>query len=402
MKKKLKAIDGKYPILPNIVFTSFLICSIAQYIFGSLIVRERYIVGGFFLLLLLFFRKIPTKIKGHLVFLIIVSVLGCLLTAINHGYYSILYLLYTCIHLSIVLLMFKEKISGSIPLLIFYIFFCFVMFRFAQLENINEIFPESSRNAVSWIGIVLCALYYLLSILNNKNLKNPIPLFVLFVLCVFSQGRSGIIVSLVLLMSHYIFNYSGNIKIWLQTSKNILLLIIFIAIAFIFSGKFIENLEYLQDRKLEDEGRQAILNSYCASIDYISLFTGVKAENVDILAKFHHNPHNSYIACHIKFGIMAFILFGYLLVAIVKGAANRHLYFLTSIYGCILLRIFTDRLAFIGNFDFIIYFTPILIYQKARSGGKSCLRNFRSQSRFSAEEHSMPISTTKNIKNDAH
>lgn len=323
-----------------------------------------------------------------MVLLSIITFFGCLFTAINHGYYSFLYLIYTFIHLSLVVLLFKNRVSEKIPIAIFYMFFCFVLFQYAHLKDINDIFPESSRNTVSWIGLVLCSLYYLLSILNDKEAKNPFPLFVLLVLCIFSQGRSGIIASLILLTSHYLFNFTRNTKIWIQVSKNILLMLLFLAIIFKYSGTFDDNLKYFQNRKFDDKGRQTILSSYWKAIDYVSIFTGVKIDNIAILKKFHSNPHNSYVSCHIKYGIMAIILIGYLLFALIRGAANRCLYFLTSVYGCILLRIFTDRLAFIGNFDFLIYFATILIYQKSRNAMILPKRTVKALNRLTMAEES--------------
>ena len=193
-------------IFPNIIFGLYIILSIVQYILGSNIIRERYFVICFLPLMVLFFRKIPTDIKNYVVLLTILIAVGSIFSFINQGYKAFLYLVYTLIHISLVILLFKHKISEYIPLFILYIFSIYVLYQSTILKNISDIFPESSRNYISWIGLSLCSLYYMLSLLNEKKPKGPFPIFILIIICIMAEGRSGIITSILFFLCYLTFN----------------------------------------------------------------------------------------------------------------------------------------------------------------------------------------------------
>lgn len=371
---RVQFINKKFKILPNVVVASYLLCAIAQYFLGSLVLRERYIIIGYSPLLLYLFRGVPARIQKPIVFLFFISIFGSLFTFINHGFPSIIYLVHTFIQLSIVVLIFKNKISEQVPLFIFFAFCVLVFYQYSILDDINEIFPESSRNTVSWIGLVLCGMYYLLSALNMKGVKSPIPLFVLFILCVFSQGRSGILVSLMLLIAHYLFNFQNNRKLWVQVSQKLLLLLLFLGVILNYYSTFEERLDYLNDKKLESEGRYDLLQSYVNSIDYVTIFTGVSLKSIPVFKSYNYNPHNSYITCHINFGFMALFMYAFLIFALIKGMMNKAKYFITSIYLCIILRVLTDKLVFVGNFDYLIYFSSVFIIAQTQIPNKMFLR----------------------------
>lgn len=357
----MKYKDNLIPtIVSNFVFAGYILSILLQYKFGSEIFRERYIIIGF-LPLLLFLFVIPKEIKNYVIYFSALFFLGSILSAINKGYYSFLYLVYSLIHISIVIMLFKYKISEYIPLIIFYMFSLFFFYNSAILKNISDIFPESSRNAVSWIALLLCSLYYLLAIVNNNNSKNPIPLFVLVIICVFANGRSGIITSFLLLISHLIFNYPQKNNKRNQLIINLFLLSAFVFAIFYFSSVFDEKLQYLQNKKLENASRMMLVTSYLKSLDPINFITGIDLATIPIFKFYHSNPHNSYIQCHVRFGIMAFLYIGFLIFSMLKGLIFGELKFGACIFACLLLRISTDKLAFVDNVDFLLIFACILV-----------------------------------------
>ena len=357
--KKLKA-----NIFPNFVFGLYIALSTVQYILGSLNFRERYFVILFSPLLVNFFVKIPDEIRKYIIFFVLMVFVGSIFSSINQGYGSLIYLVYSLINLSLVIFLFKKKVSEYVPLVVFLLFSAFVVYQSTLLDNINDIFPESSRNSISWIGLVLCALYYLLAFLNNCKSKSPFPLFVLVVICILASGRSGIIISIIFFLCYFLFNYTAKKKIWYQITKNIVLLLVFIFFVLNYSYLFNEKLDYFYSEKFQNKIRIILTKKYLQSLDPVSLFTGVKLNTIAVYKQYNYNPHNSYIKCHIQFGFMAIFLIGFLIYTFLRGWLNKNTFFLASIYGCILLRIMTDKLVFVENYDFVIYFSSILIHTK--------------------------------------
>jgi hypothetical protein len=308
------------------------------------------------------FTKIPSEIKKYIIFFIIIVIVGSLLSSINSGYRSFLYLVYSLINLALVIYIFKREISEYVPLVILYIFSIFVISQSILIGNINEIFPETSRNSISWIGLVLCSLYYMISILNEKKPKGPFPIFILVIICIIAEGRSGIFASIIFFFCYFLFNYTIKNKISYQIIKNFILLSIFLYFVLNYASFFNEKLTYFKNAKLQNNARLILIKDYMESLDLVNIFAGVNLSSIPAYKRYNYNPHNSYIKCHIQFGIMAVLMIIFFIYTFIKGIQNKENFFLLSIYGCLLLRIMTDKLVFVENFDFVIYFASILVH----------------------------------------
>lgn len=234
------------------------------------------------------------------------------------------------------------------------IFYYFYLFGLSDPDLYNDIFVKGSRNYVSAIYIfILCLL--ILSY-DKRNLKVPMlyPL-INFLGCVILYGRSGIIISFSIMMYLYFFNRNYLLVKILLVVLVILGMVLNIDELFLF---FIEKTSFAYG--IESE-RTVMINEYINGItsNIDNFLFGVKLDDCCITIKsFDGNPHNSFIAGHIRYGIFHIIFSLTIFLYIILSGRFLYIFISLVFYS----RLFADQLGFFSPLDIVIFYIIFLIY----------------------------------------
>ncbi|WP_168405687.1 hypothetical protein [Acinetobacter indicus] len=270
---------------------------------------------------------------------------------------SLLYI-FSCIGYALILFFNKNNlILSKIIYLGFLVFllFHFISMGFLSFEEFNNIFYASSRNVVSAALICLLLNLILISKINNKDLSFFYYLSCLL-FCVLLYGRTGILIS-ILLLSYKIITYFKNLY-------SVFLLVIFLFVGNFYLGYFLGFLENNTNlSKGLESPRSMLLNEYLNSI-FLSnknlLFGSDINKCCQYAVLFNENLHNSFLYAHSRFGIISFIYF-ILFTLFVFFTRN---FLVIFIYCVLILRYFYDELGFFGVFDISFYILLIMCFVK--------------------------------------
>jgi len=225
-------------------------------------------------------------------------------------------------------------------------------------KNINLYFSRSSRNAVSMIFIFSCIFLYL-SYLNGNKKISLFPSIVLLIIAFMSYGRSGIILSVVIFISIWIYIHFDNLsmlKLTLFFICSILMLLLFIN----FNSYILTNTRLSEGL---ESPRFLMTEAYFSEIDIVNLIIGFDYRKIPIISKYNNNPHNSFIFLHYNIGLGSVFLLVVILIYFIKGLINYSLKNILIIIFCLvfLLRVFFDNIAFIGMYDFLFFYSLLSI-----------------------------------------
>jgi len=242
------------------------------------------------------------------------------------------------------------KLSSKLLLIPFLFLTIYILHRLTLNLNPEFVFLNS-RNYISFYLIITVIPYYLISFKNRLN-PSYIPSIITVVLSFYSFGRSGILSSILILISVLIYYNKGFKLIYYLTffSSIIGVLISVFLIEELSSLKKFSNLENF----LSDGGRSTIVSSYLNNLDFFKVLLGVDV-NQDLpnqMAKYGH-VHSSYINFHSAVGIGS-LIFGYhsLQKLYQFFKINKSLFFL---FMAIILRASTDVGLLFGYFDYIFW-----------------------------------------------
>ena len=242
------------------------------------------------------------------------------------------------------------KLSSKLLLIPFLFLTIYILHRLTLNLNPEFVFLNS-RNYISFYLIITVIPYYLISFKNRLN-PSYIPSIITVVLSFYSFGRSGILSSILILISVLIYYNKGFKLIYYLTffSSLIGVLISVFLIEELSSLKKFSNLENF----LSDGGRSTIVSSYLNNLDFFKVLLGVDV-NQDLpnqMAEYGH-VHSSYINFHSAVGIGS-LIFGYhsLQKLYQFFKINKSLFFL---FMAIILRASTDVGLLFGYFDYIFW-----------------------------------------------
>lgn len=230
----------------------------------------------------------------------------------------------------------------------------------------NTIFYKSSRNTVSDIGIFLLSFYYIVAFRQKENIYK-FPAYLLLYCCIWSVGRSAVLVGSIWVFLLLFFNPTKN---KFEFDYKILISII-IAILFIYIIKFCNYLLFSQQTIIEkDTFIQHIETSGINSARYslwLNYFIYISSHLKGFLfgASIYDNPqlypygenlHNVLFQLHSKTGLFGFIPVLFLLVrAFIKLIKTKSYTFL-FIFLLMGLRSMFDWVGFFGPYDILFYF----------------------------------------------
>jgi hypothetical protein len=318
------------------------------------------------MLLFLLQLQMSFKIEKVVFYLIVIVSLSYVLTLMNSGL-SIgkLFIPLFVANIAIARSIVTHGISFKYAQTLFY--GAAIYFIIASLlgYSANDVFAYS-RNHVSVFFINSAALLYIASYQRNNNEKHFLPVILVWVFSIMSQGIGGILSSTILLYLVYYYYFASE-------NNNFLLKLIFVSgfiyiLTFMF-GNYVIN--FLTENAILRDDLIVKLNSYEARTlsprseiwgEYFDKLSWQRAlTGIDLNESFYGytNLHNSYLLMHARMGFLAVMLIFVFVYALFR--LYKFDFILFTFYIAILIRGVTDTTLMSGSsFDFVL-FTLVII-----------------------------------------
>lgn len=225
-----------------------------------------------------------------------------------------------------------------------------------------------SRNYVSGYFLIVLV-WYLFSSLKYNIKPSIIYPILTFIFCAFLYGRSGILLSSIVL-----------IIFMLQFFSKSLLSLIFVILFLVFIYYSLDIYEALNQTSFThgfESPRTRMLFEYLGAINTVEdvLFGMEFTDCCKYIIFWKNNPHDSFIMAHSRFGIWPFLfLFSFLTYTFACKINDNKLYS-SALIAVILVRYGLDHFGFFGVEDFILF--TILLSPLYSS--KSSLTNINSK-----------------------
>jgi len=353
MQFKLPALNrySVYVLLYHLLFLGFSMSSLIP-----MQVMLVYLVGVF----CIEFRSVSTNITytGIFVILSVFSGICFLFRGVFINSSLIIYQIFFGIILQFYL---ERKIGPYVYAIILVFYSAFVYLNIIRGADLDYILYQRSKNMVSFYALLYTVYYYIEDYRWNKRI-NIFPAVNCAILSLMTVGRSSIVVSLLLLL--FIFCYQFSLISNISKIKRLVIIVSF-AVGFVYLnyqllmqlyessfGRFIE-------LGVSMTGREDINEIYLNKMknDPFALIFGVTLDD-PIFATFDFNLHNSFFSAHYFWGILSFLFFGIILATLfIKGGT-----FYKGLLLILLARGFTDQVFFIDFMDVIIFYLMFLIF----------------------------------------
>lgn len=214
-----------------------------------------------------------------------------------------------------------------------------------DVEAYNLILYGASRNMLSAI-LILLSIFVFASFYHARQIL-PLHVFVISVgLCVMLYGRTGILLSTLLLV--YAFYYRWGVK---GLGLIAMAPLVFVVIDPTQLMSAIESMTNFK-RGLSTE-RLRMVAEYYYNFNLYDLFFGRDLrECCGYITEFQSNPHNSFLMAHLRYGIVAWLLFFIYFYRIIQ-ARSATLLFLAVM---ITLRYSVDQIGWFSPYDFVLFY----------------------------------------------
>ena len=240
-------------------------------------------------------------------------VLGIILSNIYHEKFDNGFFLYAITSVSMSYILISKKISSkaiSLPLWILVAYFLFLM-----ITGVNPNFALgesfSSRNGVSVILINITVLYILIDYKNKKIPSIILPLFV-FLICVWTLSRAGIVCSFIVLFASFLLRFKSK-KTISEKFKFFFKSVLAFLLPILINLKFLINeitplIEASIGRgfSFTADERADFLNFYIDNMDMNYLLFGLYLKGTGLFSE-NSNAHNSFIQLHSLTGIFGLL-----------------------------------------------------------------------------------------------
>ena len=225
----------------------------------------------------------------------------------------------------------------------------------------DTIFYLTSRNYVSVFSLLFLTLY----IFNKVKCGGKIRIwfFLLHIyMCVWAHGRGGILTAAIALVGFIIFG-TDFLKLP-RVLKISFLLICVVGIILLYYDLITAKIS----AAMVVEGRLGIWSRYLTSAtdNIIDFVLGVKNYSLTIDILRMHHLHNSFLNLHYYFGIVPLVMFAVIGIKMIYFFSKRKKYTLIVICMTLVVRMFTDVMAFPGEFD-ILWIYIFLLYRKYKN-----------------------------------
>lgn len=256
----------------------------------------------------------------------------------------------------------KISLLALTALALFYIFFLFSMFKHGYgPDDVNNYFSESSRNIVSATVLFYQILYSSSYFRSNNKLPLITPVFTVLI-CVIAYGRTGIALSVALLIFTYLYEFWKSKIIY---KIPILVVSVGLILFLVQNILLVDNFVHTKTNFALgiDTPRIVMIQQYVENLTLTEILIGRDLASVPIIHIYSDNPHNSFIYSHSQFGILYIILLAWIFFSILWYCMQ---YKSAIIYSALLflfiVRLSLDTLSFFGVFDILFYCVLMMIY----------------------------------------
>lgn len=345
----------------DFLFFTGVIIALINIIYSGEYVLLYFIICGIVLLVFFLFKK-GKKYNAVMVFLVIFSILFLVKTlyfqSVNH--FSDFVLLISHFGYGIYLIEQKNAFKVSLSIyIILGVYISAVIISGNQLANISSFSSENMINYIALVfSVLLIGLYYLR---NNIILISPAVFSV--VISFISQGRAGMIASIILILSLATMKYKKFLN-----KFTLGLLFIFFTLSSYYLYNFIVFLVNNiitrfgeRDTFYEDSPRSLIWQAYQNSLDVSKFIFGFDSKVYTFSG--YSNLHNSFLDVHYTFGIGGLLIIILLIIILFWFFAKKE-YLFFILLSVLLFRAMTDIIMLVGRYDFVLIFLVLLVNEK--------------------------------------
>lgn len=235
----------------------------------------------------------------------------------------------------------------------------------------SSITATSSRNAISGNVLLLAALLYF-SQWQKLSTISLMPAIITVLLCIYGEGRTGILVSVVLLIV-VLFQYLFKVKAFALFKVIAVFTLIGLALLLV-NTVFSDALQVLFsrfDREGMDTVRYEIWSSYLAEVfsDPKWFIFGAPTDSSWILTYYDGNLHNAFFMLHSRFGMIGFCLVCVTLLLYALFSIKECHVFEVTLIAVLVLRSFYDWIAFTGLYDVFFISLTLVVFLKGLNLG---------------------------------
>lgn len=248
---------------------------------------------------------------------------------INHNYYIDTWFMMVSMQGVFFLLLLDRKIS---ILLNYYFYFvvCYMALYALLRYSPEKMLDKASENFISIILLSLFCVYYL----STKCRFKVVCMWCLCtVLCIWAEGRSGILSFLIFAAFYFAFGTEKS-----SILRKCISMILFIGVCY---WAFVEFRGVIHQAYMS-EGRLALWQRYCISTlsSIKNILVGTNFMNDSVFVLWGKNLHNSFLMIHAEYGVIPLAA---TIVGIIKSITNKH----RKVVYCmvaIIVRAMTDSL----------------------------------------------------------
>ncbi|QJQ99359.1 hypothetical protein [Halomonas sp. PGE1] len=215
-------------------------------------------------------------------------------------------------------------------------------------KDLQIIHPQN-RNSLS-AAVVFAQLAYSFSYCRLYRVVPTITPFLSVLICIGLYGRSGILVSVVILVFTLLFQFGRSLKFKIFLGMAIPIMLI------VFVSMYSDVSTYLADNTNFSRGLDSPRNlknfEYLSSMNFLHFIVGGDLALSPTIVFYGMNPHNSLVLGHALLGIPYFFMISYVFVVLLRKRAIVSFIF-CSIF---ILRAFFDTVALPGIYDAIFFY----------------------------------------------
>ncbi|MGN0246528.1 MAG: hypothetical protein ACI4DK_11300 [Lachnospiraceae bacterium] len=299
------------------------------------------------------------------IFIIMYSFFG-VLSYLWNGNADLIELLWPIGLMGIGCLIIFSNVSSRVTMIVFF-FSCFsIIARIIMSGGVDYLGGSSSRNSVSVYVLLLLSIHMICAYREQVSIKAYYPI-VATLTCFIAIGRSGIIMSLLLLGMFLLIDLEdGNSKF--RSPKYFIAYVVGLFVVYLvimrWMPKLINNVIFNFQWRGMRSSRITIWAEYISKIDDSlgNIICGPKIGGTTYLDFYADNLHNSFLMLHAKYGLGGVLLIFYSLIkTVIFAAKKRNMYFLIPIIA-ILFRMNFDYTNFNGALDTVLI--VLLLYPR--------------------------------------
>ncbi len=266
-------------------------------------------------------------------------------------YYNLRQLLFVAFSAVLAMAISKIRSSVEVAWLPFYITGGLLLLLILSGIDPERVLVRNSRNFLSVVMLGLFASAVVLSKPPQVSKNHILAAFLTIVISVLSEGRAGIIASVLLMVLVLAKGALDERRVVSSVIRNAILVTVLMILLAAVADSLLELVPRLRNRGLHDFSRMTINLMYFQGISFSEFIFGRNYFEIFFLQKFGYNLHNSYLAAWANLGI-AYL--GLIAFCLLKSVLKRREWpFFWIVLFCLGLRAITDVQMLGAKYDYL-------------------------------------------------